>query len=63
MKRRLQRYIGVIYRPESELHSHYLEASLPQQYEAFLWFDETFPVTPLQKEQGGGAAEMFPTGL
>jgi erythromycin esterase-like protein len=63
LKHRLQRYIGVIYRPESELHSHYLEASLPQQYDAFLWFDETLPVTPLQKEQGGGAAEMFPTGL
>jgi protein-L-isoaspartate(D-aspartate) O-methyltransferase len=63
LKRRLQRYIGVIYRPESELHSHYLEAALPQQYDAFLWFDETLPVTPLQKERGGGAAEMFPTGL
>jgi protein-L-isoaspartate(D-aspartate) O-methyltransferase len=61
--RRLQRYIGVIYRPESELHSHYLEASLPGQYDAFLWFDETLPVTPLQIEQGKGSADTFPTGL
>jgi hypothetical protein len=47
------------------LHSHYLEASLPQQYDAFLWFDETLPVTPLQNEQGGetGTAELFPSGL
>lgn len=65
LARRLERYIGVIYRPESELHSHYLEASLPQQYDAFLWFDETLPVTPLQNEQGGetGTAELFPSGL
>lgn len=63
LKRRLERYIGVIYRPESELHSHYLEASLPQQYEAFVWFDETLPVTPLQKEQGTGLGDTFPSGL
>jgi protein-L-isoaspartate(D-aspartate) O-methyltransferase len=63
LKRRLERYIGVIYRPESELHSHYLEASLPQQYDAFLWFDETLPVTPLQQEQGDGAGDTFPSGL
>jgi protein-L-isoaspartate(D-aspartate) O-methyltransferase len=64
LKRRLERYIGVIYRPESELHSHYAEASLPGQYEAFVWFDETLPITPLQQEQpGGGAAELFPSGL
>ncbi|MGN6321723.1 MAG: erythromycin esterase family protein, partial [Dyella sp.] len=63
LKHRLERYIGVIYRPESELHSHYLEASLPQQYDAFLWFDETLPVTPLQSEQGSGSADTFPSGL
>jgi protein-L-isoaspartate(D-aspartate) O-methyltransferase len=63
LKRRLERYIGVIYRPESELHSHYMEASLPQQYDAFLWFDETLPVTPLQSEQGSGSADTFPSGL
>lgn len=63
LSRRLERYIGVIYRPESELHSHYLEASLPQQYDAFLWFDETVPVTPLQRERGTAAADTFPSGL
>lgn len=63
LERRLERYIGVIYRPESELHSHYLEASLAQQYDAFLWFDETLPVTPLQKEQGVGTGNTFPSGL
>ena len=38
---RLERFIGVIYRPETELLSHYAEASLPQQFDAFVWFDET----------------------
>ena len=40
---RLERFIGVIYRPETELMSHYAEASLPQQFDAFVWFDETTP--------------------
>jgi protein-L-isoaspartate(D-aspartate) O-methyltransferase len=44
---RLERFIGVIYRPDTELTSHYAEASLPQQFDAFIWFDETTAVTPL----------------
>jgi erythromycin esterase-like protein len=38
---KLERFIGVIYRPETELMSHYSEASLPQQFDAYAWFDET----------------------
>ena len=37
---RLERYIGVIYRPETERWSHYTYATLPDQYDAFAWFDE-----------------------
>jgi protein-L-isoaspartate(D-aspartate) O-methyltransferase len=44
---RLERFIGVIYRPDTELLSHYASASLPQQFDAFVWFDETKAVTPL----------------
>jgi erythromycin esterase-like protein len=44
---KLERFIGVIYRPTTELQSHYAEASLAQQFDAFLWFDETTAVTPL----------------
>jgi len=44
---RLERFIGVIYRPATELQSHYAETSLAQQFDAFLWFDETTAVTPL----------------
>ncbi|HEY6483381.1 MAG TPA: protein-L-isoaspartate(D-aspartate) O-methyltransferase [Steroidobacteraceae bacterium] len=44
---RLERFIGVIYRPQTELTSHYVQASLPQQFDAFVWFDATSAVTPL----------------
>jgi protein-L-isoaspartate(D-aspartate) O-methyltransferase len=44
---RLERFIGVIYRPQTERWSHYAEASLPGQFDAWVWFDETSAVTPL----------------
>jgi protein-L-isoaspartate(D-aspartate) O-methyltransferase len=47
MDPRLERFIGVIYRPDTELLSHYSQASLPQQFDAYIWFDETTAVTPL----------------
>ncbi len=60
---RLQRYIGVIYRPDTERWSHYAEASLPDQYDAWVWFDETEAVTPLGEEPRGGEDETYPFGL
>jgi erythromycin esterase-like protein len=48
---RLERFIGVIYRPETELMSHYSEVSLPQQFDAYVWFDQTSAVTPLATEE------------
>ena len=47
MEPRLERFIGVIYRPETERWSHYSEAILPRQFDAWVWFDETTAVTPL----------------
>ena len=44
---RLERAIGVVYRPETELQSHYFYATLPRQFDEFIWFDETRAVTPL----------------
>jgi len=44
---RLERAIGVIYRPETEMASHYFQAVLPEQFDAWVWFDETTAVTPL----------------
>jgi protein-L-isoaspartate(D-aspartate) O-methyltransferase len=44
---RLERAIGVIYRPESELQSHYFQATLPRQFDEYVWFAETHAVHPV----------------
>ena len=46
---RLQRAIGVIYRPETERMSHYFEARLPQQFDVVLHYDRTRAVEPLER--------------
>ncbi|MDB5314620.1 MAG: carboxylic ester hydrolase, partial [Rhodospirillales bacterium] len=46
---RLERAIGVIYRPRTERRSHYFEAVLPRQFDAVVWLDETSAVTPLDR--------------
>lgn len=60
---RLERAIGVIYRPETELYSHYFEAILAEQFDAFVWFGETKAVTPLSHAHGRGMPETYPFGL
>lgn len=60
---RLERYIGVIYRPESERASHYSFASLCDQYDGFVWFDETTAVTALPTPSTDKEDETFPFGL
>ena len=44
---RLERAIGVVYRPETELASHYFQAVLPRQFDEYIWFDETEAIEPL----------------
>jgi erythromycin esterase-like protein len=64
--RRLERAIGVIYRPETERLSHYFSASLPAQFDAVLHFDETRAIEPLDLPSGWvttDAPDTFPTGL
>jgi len=56
MSPRLERAIGVIYRPETELQSHYFQAALPVQFDAYIWFDETTAIHPL--ESGAGRTEV-----
>jgi protein-L-isoaspartate(D-aspartate) O-methyltransferase len=60
---RLERFIGVIYRPETERWSHYAEAVLPNQFDAWVWFDETEAVQPLPGAEAGGEDETWPFGL
>lgn len=60
---RLERAIGVIYRPDTELQSHYFYASLPHQFDEYIWFDETRAVTPLARATATGMPDTFPFGL
>ena len=65
MAPRLERAIGVVYRPDTELASHYFYATLPYQFDEFVWFDETRAVAPLAVEQRatGDLPETYPFGL
>ena len=60
---RLERAIGVIYRPKTELESHYFQAVLPRQFDEYIWFDESNAVTPLQTQTLKGLPETYPFGL
>jgi protein-L-isoaspartate(D-aspartate) O-methyltransferase len=64
MNPRLERAIGVIYRPETELASHYFEASLPRQFDEYVWIDETRAIEPLEPATpAAGEPDTFPFGL
>jgi erythromycin esterase-like protein len=65
---RLERAIGVIYRPETERMSHYFEVSLPRQFDLVIHFDETTALKPLERlalwEAGEGEVpETYPSAL
>jgi protein-L-isoaspartate(D-aspartate) O-methyltransferase len=63
MKPRLERAIGVVYRPQSELASHYFEAMIPDQFDSYIWFDETSAVNPLAAQETMVELETYPFGL
>ncbi len=62
---RLERAIGVIYRPETELPSHYFQASLAEQFDEYVWFDETRAVRPLDTSRRSTSElpDTYPFGL
>lgn len=62
-KPRLERAIGVIYRPETELASHYFQAILTRQFDEYIWFDETKAVTPFETAQLEGLPDTYPFGV
>jgi len=47
----LQRAIGVVYRPQTEMQSHYFHASLPRQFDEWIWFDESQAVQALTEDE------------
>ncbi len=59
---RLERAIGVIYRPETERQSHYFTASLPYQFDEYLWINETSALRPLNDGDNGAEAPAIPRG-
>jgi erythromycin esterase-like protein len=66
MKPRLERAIGVIYRPETERQSHYFHASLASQFDANVHFDHTSALRPLEITAGWSTPEVpetYPTGV
>ncbi|MGB9116028.1 protein-L-isoaspartate(D-aspartate) O-methyltransferase [Bradyrhizobium sp.] len=62
-KERLERAIGVIYRPETEMASHYFRANLPRQFDEYIWFDNTSAVTPLDTAEVKGLPDTYPFGV
>ncbi|KAF1814645.1 putative erythromycin esterase [Eremomyces bilateralis CBS 781.70] len=65
-QQRRERFIGVIYRPQTELGSHYAKAILPKQMDALVWFDRTKAVEAFETAQPRGDLSMeetYPFGL
>jgi erythromycin esterase-like protein len=62
---RLERAIGVIYRPETERASHYFAARLPGQFDVMVHVDRTRALEPLEKwgRHEPDLPETFPTGV
>jgi erythromycin esterase-like protein len=62
---RLERAIGVVYRPQSERASHYFHATLPEQFDELIWFDETRAVSalPAGRRDTRDLPETYPFGL
>jgi erythromycin esterase-like protein len=63
---RLQRAIGVVYRPQTERLSHYFRCRLPQQFDWLLHVDETRALTPLERGahwHHDEPPETWPSGL
>jgi erythromycin esterase-like protein len=63
LEQRLERAIGVIYRPQTELQSHYFQAIMPRQFDELIWFDETHAVRPVENDGKKGVPATFPFGL
>ena len=60
---RLERAIGVIYRPQTERQSHYFQARIADQFDALIHIDETRAVEPLERTaswEEGEFPETYP---
>lgn len=62
-KPRFERAIGVIYRPDTEMASHYFQAVLPRQFDEYIWIDRTTAVHPFGTEELTGMPDTYPFGV
>ena len=53
----------MIYRPETELASHYFRASLPQQFDEYIWIDKTRAATPLDTAKVKSLPDTYSFGV
>ncbi len=62
---RLERAIGVIYRPETERASHYFRARPADQFDAIVHVDTTTALMPLERwsRESSDLPETYPTGV
>lgn len=63
---RLQRAIGVLYKPETERQSHYYFSRLPEQFDAIIHLDTTAALKPLETTalwHKGEVMETYPSGM
>lgn len=60
---RPERFIGVIYRPETERISHYAEAALADQFDAYVWFERSSAVEPLPAVEVDAMPATYPFAL
>lgn len=62
----LERAIGVVYKPETELVSHYFRANILEQFDAVFHYDTTRAVEPLERSavwEAGEVPETYPSGV
>jgi erythromycin esterase-like protein len=62
---RLERAIGVVYKPETERASHYFRARIAEQFDAIVHVDTTAALTPLERwsRENSDLPETYPTGV
>jgi erythromycin esterase-like protein len=62
---RLERAIGVLYRPETERASHYFSSRLPEQFDVLVHVDRTRALEPLERwsRHEVDLPETYPTGV
>jgi protein-L-isoaspartate(D-aspartate) O-methyltransferase len=60
---RIERAVGVIYRPDTEILSHYFQASVARQFDEWVWFEETKAVDAVEGATEDADPGTYPFAL